>query len=272
MPAEEIDEMDRITAVRRCVVVLLIALCAGALAAPAGAQSAPAMPGAITLTRADGAVAASWEPVAGATKYHVAYSADGGASWHAPVNDNANVPTSSIGFSADNAKTYIVGVRAGNDAGWSGWRNSTPAGPYTPPAPLTKPAKPGAVTLTRADGTVAASWEPVAGATKYHVAYSADGGASWHAPVNDNANVPTSSIGFSADNAKTYIVGVRAGNDAGWSGWRNSAPAGPYTLPANPPPRARESRGERRRRRSNPFLGRSFRPVGHWLRVPCEPQ
>ena len=25
------------------------------------------------------------------------------------------------------------GVRAGNDHGWSGWRNSSPAGPYTPP-------------------------------------------------------------------------------------------------------------------------------------------
>ena len=82
------------------------------------------------------------------------------------------------------------------------------------------------MTLTRADGTVTASWDAPTGATKYHVTYTTDGG-SWHAPVNGHANVTTSSLTFSADNAKSYIVGVRAGNSAGDSGWVNSAPAAP---------------------------------------------
>ena len=218
----------------RALLALLLAALALS-ASPALAESTP--PGAVSsvsLTRTDGTVTASWDAPSGATKYHVTYSDNGGASWHAPVDDHRNVTTTSLTFSADNAKTYIVGVRAGNDGGWSGWVNSPSAGPYTPPT-LT-PTPPGAVSsvsLTRTDGTVTASWDAPSGATKYHVTYSDNGGASWHAPVDDHRNVTTTSLTFSADNAKTYIVGVRAGNDGGWSGWVNSPSAGPY-MP-NPP-------------------------------------
>ena len=60
-------------------------------------------------------------------------SSDGGDSWHAPpVDDHWNVPANSLSFSVDNAETYIIGFRAGNDAGWSSLRNSTAAGPFTP--------------------------------------------------------------------------------------------------------------------------------------------
>ena len=51
---------------------------------PALAQSPPGAVAAVSLSRADGTVTADWPAVAGATRYHVAYSADGGASWHAP--------------------------------------------------------------------------------------------------------------------------------------------------------------------------------------------
>ena len=95
-----------------------------------------ATPSSVSLTRADGTVTADWPAVGGAAKYHVTYSTDGGSSWHAPVNDHLNVLTNTLTFSADNAKTYIVGVRAGNDHGWGGWRNSPPAGPYNPPDAL----------------------------------------------------------------------------------------------------------------------------------------
>ena len=97
------------------------------------AQQPPGSVSSVSLSRADGTVTATWHAVSGATKYHVTYSTDGGASWHAPVADHLNIPTNSLTFSADNAKTYIVGVRAGNDNGWGGWTNSPSAGPYTPP-------------------------------------------------------------------------------------------------------------------------------------------
>ena len=121
------------------------------------AQSAPAAPTGLSVSRADGTVTASWDAPAGATKYHVTYSTDGGGSWHAPVNDN--VTATSITFSADNAKSYTVGVRAGNDHGqWSAWTNSPPAGPYTPPNTNPPDAVDG-VTLSRSGNTLTAAWE-----------------------------------------------------------------------------------------------------------------
>ena len=68
--------------------------------------------------------------------------------------------------------------------------------------------------MTRADGTVTASWDAVPGATKYHAMYSDDDRGSWHGPVDDHTNIQTTSITFSADNTKNIIVGVRAGNDS----------------------------------------------------------
>ena len=186
--------------------------------------SPPATPSSVKVSRSDGALSASWSAVDGATKYHVTYSADGGGSWSLAAFDHAGAGITISG--ADNAKTYIVAVRAGNDGGWSGWRNSAAAGPYGPPTPAT----PSSVTVTRSDGALSASWPAVDGATKYHVTYSADGGGSWSLAASDHANANIAISGV--DNAKTYIVAVRAGNGGGWSGWRNSAAAGPFTPPA----------------------------------------
>ena len=90
------------------------------------------------------------------------------------------------------------------------------------------------VSVTRADGTLTASWDAPSGATSYHVTYSSTGGASWELASLDHS---ATSITISVDNAKTYIVGVRAKNDAGGGNWVNSAAAGPYTPPSIPPPR-----------------------------------
>ncbi len=200
----------------------------------AEAQSPPATPSSVSLTRADGTVTASWPAVSGATKYHVTYSSDNKQSWSAASDSHTGTSITISG--ADNAKTYIVGVRAGNDSGqWSGWRNSDAIGPYTPPTPdPDPPSAPSSVTVTRGDGTVTADWPDVSGATKYHVTYSTDNKQSWSLAASSH---PNSAITINnADNAKTYIVGVRAGNDAGWSGWRNSPPAGPYAPEPTPTP------------------------------------
>ena len=65
----------------------------------------------------------------------------------------------------------------------------------------------GSVSITRADGSLTASWDAPAGATKYHVTYN--DGSGWKAPVDDHRNVRTTSITFSVDNSKTVVVGVR---------------------------------------------------------------
>ena len=186
------------------------------------ANSPPAAPSSVTLTRADGTVTASWDTVTGATKYHVTYSSDGENSWTS-ASDN-HTETSITITDADNSKPYVVGVRAGNVNGWSGWRNSAAIASNIPDAPAD-------VTVTRADGTVTASWDTVTGATKYHVTYSSDGESSWTS-ASDN-HTETSITITDADNSKPYVVGVRAGNVNGWSGWRNSA-AIASLLPATP--------------------------------------
>ena len=89
--------------------------------------------------------------------------------------------------------------------------------------------------MTRADGSLTASWPAVDGATSYHITYSSDGGASWSSPA---ANHPSTSITISdVTNSATYIVAVRARNAQGDSGWRNSsggrAVHAPIHRPAN---------------------------------------
>ena len=174
--------------------------------------------------------------VSDATKYHITYSSNGGQSW-AAASANHSGTSITIG-NVDNAKTYIVGVRAGNDSGWSGWRNSPSASPFTPsptptPEPSNPPSTPSTVTVTRGDGTLTASGYTVSGATKYHITYTSNGGQSWSlAAFNHTASSITIN---GADNSKSYIVAVRAGNSAGWSGWRNSSSVAPFTPPTPTP-------------------------------------
>ena len=196
------------------------------ISVPALAQSPPGAVGSVSVTREDGTVTADWNAVSGATKYHVTYTTDGGKSWSLAALEHA---TSSITISgADNDKTYIVGVRAGNDNGWSTWRNSAPTAPFTPPG--SPPVTPASVSVTRSAGTLTASWPAASGATKYHVTYSSDNRKNWSLAALNHAQ--PSILISGVDDAKTYIVGVRAGNDSGWSGWRNSAPASPGAPPS----------------------------------------
>ena len=127
----------------------------------------------------------------------------------------------------DPGKTYVVGLRAGNQHGWSSWVNSAPAA-------ANLPATPSAVNVTRADGTLTVSGYSVSNATKYHITYTSNGGQSWTAAACGVNCTGTSITITGVDNYKTYIVGVRAGNATGWSGWRNSAPATTTTPPDAP--------------------------------------
>ena len=172
----------------------------------------------VTASRRNGYVVASWDAAAGATKYHVTYTDNGGKSWHAPIDNNTNVTSTNVTFRGQDGKTYVVGVRAGNDAGWSAWANSN-----TVPAVAAPPVSVGAVKATHHGNSVTARWPAADMATKYHVTYTDNGGSSWSLAAD--AHTGTSITISGADTGKSYIVGVRAGNDAGWSAWVNSAPA-----------------------------------------------
>ena len=198
---------------------------------PALGQSntAPAAPTNLAATHNGNTVTATWDAPNGATKYHVTYSFDNKSSWvGAACGDNCTTNSYTV-TAADPGKTYIVAVRAGNQHGWSGWVNSAPAVPANPP-----PAAPASITVTRADGSVTASWSAVPGATRYHVTYTSDNKKSWSGPPCADNCAGTSVTITGADNAKTYVVGVRAGNSGGWSGWVNSAASGPSAPPPAP--------------------------------------
>ena len=189
----------------------------------------PGKPASVTITRASGMLTATWPAVDSATRYHVTYTSDNAQGWTVAADPADNHSANSITITGvDNAKTYIVGVRAGNDDDqWSGWRNSEPAGPFQPP-----PGKPASVTITRASGMLTATWPAVDSATRYHVTYTSDNAQGWTVAADPADNHSANSITINnVDNTKTYIVGVRAGNDGGWSGWTNSAAAGPYVPP-----------------------------------------
>ncbi len=226
----------------RIIVLGLFALGAVVWAAqPVAASSPPATPDSVTVTRADGTLTASWVGVFGATSYHITYSSDAGASWSLAAFSYS--PTTITISNISNSSTYIVGVRAYNPSGWSGWRNSPSSPPYSTlppqPPPTSPPASVDGIATTRADGTLTATWTSVPTATHYHITYSSNGGGSWSlAAYAHPAGSPTTGITFGVHNSNTYVVGVRAWNAAGWSGWTNSAPSNPYYVnpPAFPPP------------------------------------
>ena len=187
-------------------------------AVPAAVTTPPAAVSGLSASRSDGSIVVSWNAVDGATKYHVTYTTDGGSSWSLAADAHA---TNSITIAnADDAKPFIVGVRAGNAAGWSGWVNSATVPPVPPVATLTPPGAVTGLSASRSDGNIVVTWDAVDGATKYHVTYSTDGGSSWSLAADAHA---TNSITIAnADDGLPYKVGVRAGNAAGWSGWMNS--------------------------------------------------
>ena len=203
-------------------------LMANASVGPLALATVPGTPSSVSVSRANGTLTATWPAVDGASNYHVTYSPDNGASWS--LGALTHLENSITINNVVNSSTYIVGVRARNGSSGSGWRNSPPAGPYVPQPPAT----PSSVSVSRTDGTLTATWPAVDGATSYHITYTSDNGASWSLAALDH---PQNSITINnVANGSTHIVGVRARNADGGSSWRNSSPAGPFVPqpPATP--------------------------------------
>ena len=181
----------------------------------------PATPSSVSVVRSVGVLEVSWPAVSGATGYHITYSSNGGDSWDLAAFDHGSAGISISGV--DDAATYLVGVRATNSAGGSNWRNSLPVPPFVPQQP---PGTPSSVNVVRSVGVLEVSWPAVSGATSYHITYSSNGGSSWDLAAFDHGSASISISGV--DDSLTYLVGVRAKNSAGGSGWRNSSPVPPH--------------------------------------------
>ena len=91
----------------------------------------------------------------------------------------------------------------------------------TPPAPEAVAA----VIVVHNGGSLSVSWKAPERAVTYHVTYSSNNGKSWRLAA---LKLPGTSLTIdNVDASKTYIVGVRAENPGGFSGWTNSPPAAP---------------------------------------------
>ena len=139
------------------------------------------------------------------------YSDDGKASWSLAAYGHADA---SITIDdADNDSTYVVGVRALNGGGGSGWRNSAPAGPYTPPPTL--PASDDPVTgqstsLTATHLTVTTTVLDtlgVGGAWYYRANTGPHAGDCWRAGHADKIGIE----GLSAQTTYTYAGYLTSG-------------------------------------------------------------
>ena len=180
------------------------------------------------MTRSDGTLNASWPAVSGATHYHVTYTVNGSGSWHLGA---LNHPSASIAISGvDNSKSYVVAARAGNDGGWSGWRNSPAAGPYVPPAP----ERPTGLTATPGDGSVTLAWNDPANSSITGYEYqmrAAPPAPGWSAWTAISGNVTTATV-TGLTNGTEYRFKLRAVNASG-----AGKPAGPpWYVAATPKP------------------------------------
>ena len=190
---------SRPTGLRTAILTLLLAAGAIMAAAPAAAQSPPDSPGSVTVTRAGDTLTAAWDAPAGATKYHVTYSFDSGQSWTAAAGPDDGHAAATIDIpDIDTAKVYIVGVRAGNDHGWSSWRNSQPNAPLaaTPtPAPVAEAQSVGLAATVNSDRSV-------------DLALS-NGPSNWWFRINDWGTC-TAASGSTVSNIRGYQAGTHA--------------------------------------------------------------
>ena len=182
--------------------------------------SEPQPPSSVSVVHNGSSLSVSWTAADGATGYDVEYSTDDKTTWERAATKHAG--TSYTLSSADTTKTYVIRVRAVNDAGESDWTDSDPVSPPEP-----EPDPPGAVssvTVVHKGGSLSVSWTAAERAATYHVTYS-DDGRSWQLAALKHQG--TSLTIDNADPGKTYVVGVRAENAGGFSGWTNSDPATP---------------------------------------------
>ena len=181
--------------------------------------TAPDPVSSVTAVHNGSSLAVTWPAAARATHYHVTYTDNNGTSWQLGALEHSGTSLTINGV--DSSKTYLVGVRAKNTAGSSGWTNSA-AATFTAPDPVSS------VTAVHNGSSLAVSWPAAARADSYHVTYTGDNGTSWQLAALEHTGTSLTVNGV--DSSKTYMVGVRAKNAAGSSGWTNSAPAAPPAL------------------------------------------
>ena len=213
---------------------------AEATAAPAQPVTVPDAPTGLTLTAADGALAASWAAPANdggsaVTGYRVQWRS-GDEDWDPATREASVTGTSHEITGLTNGVTYTVRLAAVNEAGTGAWSAEATAAPAQP---VTVPDAPTGLTLTAADGALAASWAAPANdggsaVTGYRVQWRS-GGEDWDSATREATSATTSYDITGLTNGATYTVRVAAVNAQGTGAWSDEATGMPGTpVPALP--------------------------------------
>jgi len=166
-----------------------------------------------------GSYSVSWNALAGATRYGLEESVNGGG-WAAV----ASAASTSQAFSGKSTGSYAYRVRGGNDAGWGAYSATAMVSVIQPPAApgLSGPAASGT-------GSANLSWNAVQMAVSYSLEQSINGGG-WAVVQSDGSTQATrTGLGYA-----TYTYRVKACNAAGCSGYSNSVAVVSSPPPATP--------------------------------------
>lgn len=172
---------------------------------------APIPPTNVTASASQDDITISWSDVFNATYYNREVSLDDGITWTNQKQYFA--PQTSVTFNNQQPRTYKYRIRACNDAGCSGWRQSNSL--------VILPNSPGSVTATVINtNSINISWAAVTGATHYHREVSLDAGVSFTNQKTYNA--PQTQVTFDNQQTRSYQYRVRSCAAVGCSAWTYS--------------------------------------------------
>lgn len=177
-----------------------------------GRNTAPAAPGAATVTPADGQLTLEWSAVDTATAYEVWFSDDSNPA--TAIQDGGDIAaTTHMITGLTNGTTYYIWLKAKNAAGTS--EIGTIAN-GTPEEPLYPPGAPGAATVTPGDEELALEWSAVDTATAYEVWYSDENDSGTAAQDGGDIAGTTHTI-TGLTNGTPYYIWLKAKNADGTS-------------------------------------------------------
>ena len=194
-------------------------------ATPKPDPTTPGSPTNVTAVAGIGGVTMSWNPVAGATKYKVYFTAGTAVDKNSAAFDSAISPKTVSGLS--NGTVYAFAVSAVNAVG-----ESNLSAPITA-MPIVIPGAPMISFVTGGDSAVTIAWSPVALATSYTLYYAA--GAMVNKSGLKILSVTSPYTVHALGNGTKYAFAVAAANGAGESGLSDVQTATPGVLPPSAP-------------------------------------
>jgi N-acetylneuraminic acid mutarotase len=208
----------------------------------------PGAPTGVSATAGDGQVTIGWSPVTRATSYNLHWNTRSGVTKNTGnLIPAVSAPFAHTGRVNGTAYYYVVtAVNAGGGSAESAEVHAIPSASAPPPGPAVPPqnpvpAAPTGVTATPLDSRVTIGWNPVTGATRYNLYWSATAGVT-KSSGNSVSEVSNPYTHTGRINGTTYYYALTALNSAGESAESavvSATPLASWTI-LSPMPTSRE--------------------------------